>query len=248
MIGQMDILDYAQRYDSFSARQIMSDMQAKGISFSPNTIMSSLRRMVGSGVLHKVRRGLYAVSPQGNRQFIAAYSDEMQVLNHLLSSGFPFLDYCIWNISDIKAYAHYALNLDVIFIDVEKDAVDTVFHALVDQSSLVRRVFKTPTGDDYTNYITGTSSIVVRPLVSEAPLATFADGSRRTTIEKIMVDVTVDADFDSLQGYETLRFYRSIIDQKDINEKSLLRYASRRGCKERIQKDLNEAQQHKIFD
>lgn len=248
MIGQIDILDYAKQYDSFSVKKMMNDIQAKGFSYSPNTIMTSLRRMIANGVLNKVQRGLYSISPKGNRQFIASYSKEMQELNRQISADFPFLNYCIWNVSDVKSYAHYALNLDIIYVDVEKEGLDTIFHTLIDNSSITRRVFKTPTSDDYTNYIIGIPSIVVRPLVTEAPLTTFADGSKRTTIEKMMVDVAVASDFEVLQGYETLRFYRSILDMNDINEKSLLRYASRRGCKEQIQKDLSEAKQHNIFD
>jgi len=63
-----------------------------------------------------------------------------------------------------------------------------------------------------------------------------------------MVDVAVDSDFRSYQGYETLRFYRNILDQNDINERRLLRYAERRSCKEKIAMDIAEVKQNKIFD
>jgi len=248
MIGQIDILEYAQGRQTITVRQIVEDLKAIGANFSHNTIISSLNRMVSRGLIQKTERGIYNLTTKGKRQFVAYYDNEMHELDKLLAKEFPFLEYCIWNSEDIRHYSHYVVNMDILFVDVEKDGMEAVFSSLLNHVELKRLVFKSPSEDDYANYITGKSCIVIRQLISQAPLVSFGDGSKRTSIEKIMVDVAVDSDFRSYQGYETLRFYRNILDQNDINERRLLRYAERRSCKEKIAMDIAEVKQNKIFD
>lgn len=89
---------------------------------------------------------------------------------------------------------------------------------------------------------------MVRPLISEAPLIAYADGSSRIAVEKLMVDVAVDEDFISFQDYESLRFYRNVLDTCIVNETRLLRYASRRSCRDKIKNILDTARQNEIID
>jgi len=247
MIGQTDIMEYAQANQTFTARQMIYDLGARDTDFSLNTVMSCLRRMIENGVLQKVKRGIYSITDKGSKSFVAYYDNEMQNLNKLLSKKFPFLNYCIWSSEDIKHNSHYVVNMDIIFIDVEKEGIDAVFSTLMNTPDLKRQVFKTPTEEIFSDYIIGNSCIVVRHLISEAPVVVFGDGGKRTSIEKIMVDVSADQEFFFFQGYETLRFYRNIIDKYDINENRLLRYADRRSCKERIAEDLEYVKQNKII-
>ena len=62
------------------------------------------------------------------------------------------------------------------------------------------------------------------------------------------LDVAVDVDFIPFQDYESLRFYRNVIDVCTINETKLLRYATRRGCKDQIKNILDTAKQNEIID
>lgn len=105
-------------------------------------------------------------------------------------------------------------------MDVERVATEAVFSFLLN-AGLDRQVYLNPSSDDYSYYIYGKPTIVVRPLISEAPLITYANDSNRLTVEKLMVDIAVDVDFIPFQDYESLRFYRNVIDVCIINETKL---------------------------
>jgi hypothetical protein len=77
----------------------------------------------------------------------------------------------------------------------------------------------------------------VKPLVTEASLA--LDGKVPVpTIEKLLVDTRVDADYYFLHGYENMEMLRTAISHYDVNRNRLLRYADRRNAKDSILEDL----------
>ncbi|MDE7421402.1 MAG: hypothetical protein K2N35_14485 [Muribaculaceae bacterium] len=61
-------------------------------------------------------------------------------------STYLFLDICIWKLDDIKRISHYATNRDVIYVEVNRDAVEGVF-SLLSEAFHERRVFFTPWQD-----------------------------------------------------------------------------------------------------
>ena len=84
-------------------------------------------------------------------------------------------------------------------------------------------------------------NIIIKPLITESPL-TEDNGVPMPTLEKMLVDTRVDADFFYLHGYENMEMLRTAISHYDVNRTRLLRYADRRNEKENIIKDLKEIQ------
>jgi hypothetical protein len=160
------------------------------------------------------------------------------LLNNKLKKHFPFAGFCLWHNSEITPFMHHIPNLQQIFVEVERDAISAVFDFLNENSE--KRVFLSPGSDDYSRYIAGKEAIIVRNLVSEAPVQK-AENITIPTIEKILVDVIGDVDFEFMQGAELHRFYRNVLERCVINQKKLLRYASRRNRKNKVQQLLNEA-------
>lgn len=203
--------------------------------------------LTDTGVLNKVKRGVFSISETKPQPFVPYFDGEMQALESLIRNDFHFIRFCVWNSSDINRFSHYVVNMNVIFVDVERAAIEQVFHHLLN-ANLHRQVYLNPSSDDYTYYIYGKPTIVVRPLISEAPIIAYGGDSTRLSIEKLLVDVVIDTDFISYQEFESLRLYRNALDVNIINETKLLRYASRRGCKDKIKNILNAAKQNKIID
>ena len=54
-------------------------------------------------------------------------------------------------------------------------------------------------------------------------------------MEKMLVDIVLNPEFDFLQGSELSRVYREAFTTYDISRPRLLRYAQRRGCLDKIQ-------------
>lgn len=72
--------------------------------------------------------------------------------------------------------------------------------------------------------------IIVKPLVTEAPLQTM-EGVTVPTLEKLLVDINKDPDFSYLQGAEAERMMANAKALYIINATRLRRYAKRRGLK-----------------
>jgi len=73
----------------------------------------------------------------------------------------------------------------------------------------------------------GKSVIVVRPLVTGSP-SQLSINVPTTTIEKLLVDLFSDKEFEFLQGYELTYIFNNAFSKYTINLDRLLRYASRK--------------------
>jgi hypothetical protein len=246
-IGQADIIAYAQSRQEFSRREMFRCFRKDNLEFSPATVTSCLLALTDAGIIKKKERGIYALADVRRRPFVPFFDKEMQDLESVVRENFRFVRFCVWSSSDIKRFSHYVVNLDVIYVDVEREAVEPVFAFLLNANT-ERRVFLNPSNDDYTYYIYGKPAIVVRTLVSEAPVIAYSGDSNRLSLEKLLVDIAVDKDFVSFHDYESLRFYRNAMDACIVNETKLLRYAKRRGCREKIKDIFDTALKNEILD
>lgn len=169
---------------------------------------------------------------------MAFVSDEIKQLNLQLKTQFPFVNFCVWSSKTIAPYMHHVPSLNYTYIDVERDVTESVFDFLNNNSSV--RIFLCPDQDDFSRYINGTESIIVRTLISEAPLQVL-EGFNTPSIEKILVDAADDVEFDFLQGAEITYFYRNVAERHNINKSKLMRYATRRGRRQEVEQLFNNA-------
>ncbi|HOE39107.1 MAG TPA: hypothetical protein PLG05_07260 [Bacteroidales bacterium] len=159
----------------------------------------------------------------------------MEEINSKLKDQFPFVDFCLWSSDFIMPFMHHIPELNYIYIDVEREATEAVFHFL--KNELQKPVFFRPSKEEYQRYIVGNQAIIIRALISESPLLSL-NNMKVPTIEKILVDIVGDIEFDFLQGTEILYFYQNVLDSKKINKRKLFRYATRRGRLNKVKKLL----------
>jgi hypothetical protein len=129
-------------------------------------------------------------------------------------------------------YMHHIPNLNLLFVDVEREVAESIFNLL--NTSNKKRVFLLPSSTDFERYISTNEAIIIRPLVSESPLQ-LLEGINTPTIEKVLVDIVGDVEFSFLQGSEINYVYTSIFERHPVNKNKLLRYAARRGRKEEVE-------------
>ena len=125
-----------------------------------------------------------------------------------------------------------------LMVEVDKDAVESVFFLLKD---LKYPVFLDPTKEILNTYMpAGKETWIVKSLVTEAPIQKISD-LYTTTIEKMLVDLFCDTVIlDAQQGSEKDRIFKGAIEKYIINENKMLRYADRRGKKEQVIQYLND--------
>ncbi|MCD8386961.1 MAG: hypothetical protein LUD17_08735 [Bacteroidales bacterium] len=244
MVRKNDILLYANNNVQFSYRDLYSYFDSQGIEYQRSSILTRLKRLVCDGVLKRVGTGVLSLADTVLPSFQPVFTTEMEQIEKLLHHAFPLLDICIWHIDDIKSMSHYFVNLDIIYIETERDSVESVFNFL-NECITDRKVFISPSKEDYQHYIIGEPSIVVRPLMSQAPVKKYGDKSLRSSLEKLLVEAVCDDDFEVWHGYQALRLYDTAMDRYSVNLPRLMRYASRRNRKEEISKIIEN--RHNIY-
>lgn len=134
---------------------------------------------------------------------------------------------------------HQPLNSHLI-VEVEKAGLKSVFYNLKESNY---PVFLDPNRDIIENYIPiNKQAIIIKQIISESPLLQMKN-ILTASLEKILVDVFCDKDlFDAYQGNEMRTIFREAISKYTINMNRMIRYANRRGKKEKFINYLNAIQ------
>jgi predicted transcriptional regulator of viral defense system len=224
-----EILRFATSRQTFSRKELVENFS----DLSEKSLSQQLYRLLKSNRLKRVKQGIYRLPVS-----LFAVSEEIKQLNETLKNQFPFADFCLWSSDVLMPFMHHIPNLNFIYIDVENDVAESAFNFL--KSNQKKSIFFRPSREEFNRYIAGTETIIVRGLVSESPLQTVENVSV-PTLEKVLVDIAGDVEFDFLQGAEITYFYRNVMERNKINKRKLLRYASRRGRREEVEQLYNNA-------
>ena len=87
MIRQADIIAYARTRPEFSRREMLCSFRENNLAFSPATVASSLVALTESGILRKVKRGVFAIADTRCQPFVPFFDGEMQNLESLKSAS-----------------------------------------------------------------------------------------------------------------------------------------------------------------
>lgn len=184
--------------------------------------------LVQSGVLTRIGRGKFAIG--GKRIYTPEISSKIKSIHSKLKKEFPYLRMCIWNTSSLNEFMIHQPGRFYMLIEVDKDATQSVFFYLKENKF---SVFVEPTKDLIEKYIPDLNeTIIVKSLVSEAPLQTI-NKINSPTIEKMLVDIFCDdVIFAAQQGSEMRTIFQEALSKYAVNENRMLRYADRRRKKD----------------
>lgn len=137
----------------------------------------------------------------------------------------------------IKPFHQHLPGSKFTLVDVEKEVMESVFVFLKEE---YRNTYLKPDKEMMDKYIMqNTDSIIVRQLISESPIQ-INNTVPTLTIEKMIVDIFSDHEFEYLKGSELLMIFRNVFDRFTVNKSKLLRYANRKGKQEKIVKFLED--------
>ena len=235
MVTSNEILKFALKHKEFTRKELVSDFGSRNQIKSSGSLSEQLNRLLKTGQITRIERGLYRLSNDVRENFSVLCSEEMKQINQQIKTQFPFANYCLWSASTLMPYMHHIPNLNLLFVDVEREVAESVFNLLNSDSK--KRVFLKPSLTDIERYISSNDVIIIRPLISESPLQ-MIEGINTPRIEKVLVDIVVDVEFSFLQGSEINYVYTTIFEKHNVNKNKLLRYATRRGRKEEVEQRL----------
>ena len=231
------ILNYAMTHGgTINRKDLLLDIARQQTGIKQSAITLQINRLIASGILRRIGHGQYELVSDGVPEYIYQPTEGEKDVFLRLKQRFPSLDMCVWNPNTLATFALSAPDVDCFFVDVEKDGMHSVFHALLSMN-LGRNVLLAPSLADCKRYLVGTNTVVVRQLIGQSPL-TVVDGCIVPRIEKILVDAIGDNELYFAGGEGVYRIFESARDRSRINMSKLLRYASRRNRKERVEQIL----------
>ena len=219
MVTTNDILNYAFTHKLFTRKELIANLMSEDQIASPGTLSEQLNRLLKSGQLIRVQRGIYKLPDDARKDFSVVCSEEIRQINQQIKKQFPFVGYCLWPASTLIPYMHHIPNVNFLFVDVEREVAESVFNFLKVDSH--KRVFLLPSLNDIERYISTNDAIIIRPLISESPLQ-LVEGINTPTIEKVLVDIVGDVEFSFLQGSEINYVYTTIFERHNVNKNKLL--------------------------
>lgn len=230
------ILDYASTQEKpFRRRNLMRFLDSNNVSESSAHVQ--LNRLVEEGRLVKVGYGLYALPEKEKQVFIYKPTEEERTMAEQIRMKFPFVNFCVWRPSVLVPYMRHVPALAMLFFDVERVAMESVFKFLQGNYPALP-ILLNPTAQECERYITTEKLLIVRPLVNEAPI-NLVNNTPVPTLEKILVDAAGDRELNFAQGAELYTIYSEAFSKHNVNRKRLLRYAARRNRKDNILKIIS---------
>jgi hypothetical protein len=228
------ILTFAESRNTFTLCELAEYIRCrKGISDSG--ILWHIKKLKKQNKLSRLSRGLYGKSKKA--EFTPYLTDEMKQLYADISTEFPLIDTVIYSGKDITALQHHISVNNALYIEVTKEASEAVFHYLIDKKI---KAYHKPNRDFMYDYVDlSETCIIVKPLTTESPVIKI-DACIMPRLEKLLVDINVDADFYYIQGIEASYIMDTAQSLYQINTPKMLRYASRRGIKGKMQSYLND--------
>ena len=189
-------------------------------------------------MLHRVSRGTYSLSEIDQVEYKPQINRSLKNLFGKVRNQFPYIVTCLWSTKWLSEFMLHQPGRFYTILEVEKDAMEAVFHDLNSQG---REVFLNPSVEILNNYVVNAKEpIIIVSLTTEAPTLEI-ENTVTTSLEKMLVDIYCEPElFSTFQGAEMKRIYQSSFEKYLINNSKMLRYANRRGKKIEIQELIND--------
>lgn len=227
-------MKYAQSHDTFSVMSVAIDCELSIV-----TVRQYLSILFKEGKIERIGKGQY--TDRHKQSFVYKPSDEAKNIYDFLKSSLPFADLCVYDGNIISPIQHHLSINNAIYVETNRDVVETVFGRLKENR---KEVFRQPDARFLYDYIDlKAPCIIVKTLVSESPTSKI-DGIIVPTLEKMLVDIQADADFDYLRGAESQNMFNLAFDLFSINLQRLMRYARRRNIEQKIKKLIDGTQKY----
>lgn len=197
----------------------------------PNTPKTTIRwrihELVQKGVISRVGKGRYQIGD--TKVYVPQLSNRIFRLNKVLANQFPFASYCIWSARWIQEFTHHIPKTEMLIVEVERDILDSAELILIDHFQQVNILRP----KDKSLFHNTRNVVIVRPLIEEAPVQKIRQVPTNT-LEKFLVDIICNTEFEFLAGSEMDNIYGNAFDKYTVNRDKMMRYAARRGKRKNI--------------
>ncbi|SCY96188.1 DUF6577 family protein [Flavobacterium caeni] len=225
---------YFGRKKSLSRNELIHAILKDYPSLTLNTINVYLSKLKKQGILINPSRGIYSISKKAD--FHPEIAPPLKKVYNKIHQALPYVSCCIWDSRWLNSFMRHQTFKQYIVIEVEKVAMSQVFNIINEFSD---HGYMDPNTLIFDLYITNSDeAIIIRPLVSEAPLATEKKVAI-PTLEKLLIDMLADKDLFAAQQGELDFIFKTAFEKFQINTSKMNRYALRRNRLTELNNMLN---------
>jgi hypothetical protein len=181
-----------------------------------------------SRILLPVKRGLYSLNKEANKTFFdPPDTRRMDDLYSIYFSNFKMETCALWSTEWLAQFMGLQPTHYFTVFEIEKELTYPLFFHLQQAKT---EAFLNPDADMMRDYVMKKKNpVVVKPLLSRAPLQKTQNNLPIASLEKILVDIFCDTDvFISYQGSALKDIFNNAWKTYSINLSSLINYAKRR--------------------
>lgn len=199
-----------------------------------NTLDWHIHTLLEQGKLVRRGRGSYTVASDQPvpSEFNPSLPDELIEIGRRLGRKFALTTICIWSTSVLHSFLQQQPFITYWLVETEREAVDSVLDCILHDvviSGLSIPIIRAEDLMLMERYTINTPVVLlVKSLISEAPLQRNSADLTIPTLEKILVDLVADADVFGLFGEELPNLFVPLDRRFILNKDRLRRYARRR--------------------
>lgn len=222
--------------DSFSTKELISLIKSELPDLKEPSIRWRINQLKTEEVVFQIGRGIYSLSSKP--EFIPSPSLKSIRLGNRVNKLAPEIPFTIWDTYMLDEFDKTDNSHEFTFMYCKKDKIKLLFDEMLDFSKVV---FLNPSEEVIERYVMNHShSIILLPIVSEAPLVNLSDFST-VSIEMLLVDCFVlEGNYIASTKRSTQKIYKRSFDTYNVNRSKLMRYAARRDKRNEIEKLLKE--------
>lgn len=221
----------------FSKKELLESFRLGGYSLSEASFNKKVNKLVQQGDLVRVGRNLYHLNTNNTILYKYAYSTMAEEVAEKISNTYPLLEFSIFELTQLNDFVNHQIAHNVIYVSVEKDAINFVFETL--KKDYPGKVLIDPTVEIYHKYWND-NMIVLTKLVTEAPKDKKINWHIR--IEKMLIDIIAEPVIAMAIGKsEYPIIIKDSFEHYSIDEDTLFRYGDRRKANKKLLKIIEEA-------
>lgn len=220
----------------FTRKELLESFRKGGYQLSEASFYKKVEDMVNLGEIIRIGRNRYCL-PNGKQiVYNHKYSELAEEVAVYVGEMFPYLDFSIFELTQMNDFVNHLVAHNVIYLSVESDVMDFVFDSLKEKYQ--GKVLINPTVDIYHQYWSDNMIVIIK-LTTEAPKG--KKESWHTRLEKILVDIMSEPLLiASISEAEYPGIYMDAFERYILDKNCLIRYANRRKSTKKIRKFIHE--------
>ncbi|WP_120201821.1 DUF6577 family protein [Ichthyenterobacterium magnum] len=217
------IISYLEEQSTISKAKLVDCITSDFPELKESTINVYLSRLKKEGIINNPSRGIYAL--KGKKTYHPTIDNKLKRLHNKIKKEYPFAEFCVWDTKWLNEFMRHQPFKFYTILELDKDVTESVFHALKEQG---KQVYIEPDAEIFNLYISNSEDVIIlKHLISEAPLQEI-DKITVPTLEKLLVDMTIDAKVYAAQQGEINSIYLNVFEKYEVNKNKMKRYAYRR--------------------